>query len=174
MAKNELQIDGTAFRRLLEDIDGAAEKFPEIRREMFEKIAKAMPGILDRHIASVNPGFEGSKHHPHPVATVQSWQDDGRVGSKGGYAAISPRAKTFKQQGTKQYAVGYLTNTLTNGGRTRFPSWRNARYVPRLKYGQIRKRPFYVNAANELQREKNAYVAQFAQELADLIGKAGQ
>ena len=166
MARNELQIDGAAFRRLLKNIDLAAQRFPELRREMFERIAKELPEVLDRHIASVNPQIQGT--------TVQSWQDDGRVGSKGGYAAIAPRAKTWKVQNGKKYAVGWLTNTLTHGGRTRMPSGRNARYVPRLRYGQIRRRPFYANAARELQQEKNAYVEQFAKDLAALIGKAGQ
>ena len=49
--------------------------------------------------------------------------------------------------------MGYLTNTLTHGTvNVRKPSGTNPRYKPRIKYGQIRRRPFYTNAARELDR----------------------
>lgn len=175
MARNELKIEGAAFRRLLANVERAGERFPELRREMFEKIAKELPELVNRNINSVSPGWIVDDKHPkNPAATVWSWQDNpGRVGSKGGYAAVSPRAKTFKE-GT-DYAVGYLTNTLTHGTvNIRRPSGIPTKrpYVPRIKYGKIRRRPFYDNAAREFQNEKNAYVEQFAKELAELIGKA--
>lgn len=166
MAKNELKIDSAGVARLIRLIDKAGESFPDLRRQMFERLSETMSEVLDRSISTITPGIQGH--------TVQDWQDDGRVGSRGGYAAISPRAKTFKQQGAKQYAVGWLTNTLTHGTlNVRRPSWRDAGYVRRIKYGQIRRRPFYTAAARDLDRQKDDVVSRFVQELAEILEGGG-
>ncbi len=164
MARNDLIIEGKAFRDLLRRIEEAGETFPDVRREMFERIAQELPELVNAKIAAANPPIRGT--------TVQSWQENpGRVGSKGGYAAIAPRRNTYKVQGSRQYAVGYLTNALVSGAKTRMPASgpRRRPYVPRLKYGQIRKRPFYAEAARQFQSQKSAIVEQFAQELANLL-----
>lgn len=164
MAKNELKIDGAALRALMRRIDAAGERFPDVRREMFGRIAKELPEVVNAKIAASNPPIQGN--------TVQSWQENpGRVGSRGGYAAVAPRRNTFKVQGSKQYAVGYLTNALTNGARTRMPAAgaRKRPYRPRIKYGQIRKRPFYQQAAVAFQAQKSAAVERFSRELANLL-----
>lgn len=90
----QLSIAGlsTHFEQLL-------RKIPEERRALFERLGPQMEAAVRRTI-----GGSGK---------VASWQE-GAVGSKGGYAAVRPRAKAVH----KGYAVGYITNAITSGHKT--------------------------------------------------------
>lgn len=71
-------------------------RIPEERRALFERLKPQME-------AAVRETIGGS-------GKVASWQE-GSVGTKGGYAAVRPKAKTFY----KGDAVGYVTNAITSG-----------------------------------------------------------
>lgn len=90
----QLSIAGlsTHFERLL-------RKFPEERRALFERLEPQLENAVRKTI-----GGSGK---------VASWQA-GAVGSKGGYAAVRAKAKTFH----RGYAVGYITNAITSGHKT--------------------------------------------------------
>ncbi len=75
-------------------------RFPEERKAIF---ARLEPQLVDVVRAVV--GGTGK---------VASWQV-GELGSKGGYTAVHPKPKTQY----KGYAVGYITNAITSGHKTR-------------------------------------------------------
>ena len=62
--------------------EGLFEEFPEERRRASEAMGEATKKHLDRQIG--RSGFRGGADH-----TVRSWQEL-RIGSEGGYAAVSP------------------------------------------------------------------------------------
>ncbi|MBQ9733345.1 MAG: hypothetical protein IJV74_03820 [Clostridia bacterium] len=100
---------------------------------------------------------------------VAGWQQQ-RVGSKGGYAAVSPRAK----QTHKGYSVGYITNAINSGHRFPSPSGKNPKYRPRIRSGKQRVQgKFFYEAANaKAEGIAQAAAAQVADALKDhLEGK---
>ena len=85
---------------LADRFDASVEALPEIRREALERAGR---GLL-----STVRGRTGG------TGKVQSWQEL-HMGSRGGYAAVRPKAGTFY----RGYAAGYVTNAIENGHRTR-------------------------------------------------------
>lgn len=74
-------------------------KIPEERRALFERLEPQLEAAVRRTI-----GGSGK---------VASWQV-GFVGSKGGYASVHPKPKTWH----RGYAVGHITNAVTSGHKT--------------------------------------------------------
>lgn len=121
------------------------QEIPELKRATFEDLAPDLLSEVRRQI-----GGSGK---------VQSWQES-RVGSRGGYVAVRPRAKTYyaSREGGKQYAVGYITNAI-NSGHDQAPG----QFVPglatenfwggfaatgaRLKAERVASKHFYEDAA---------------------------
>jgi hypothetical protein len=112
------------------------QEIPELKRATFEDLGPDLLSEVRRQI-----GGSGK---------VQSWQE-ARVGSRGGYAAVRPKAKTYyaSREGGKQYAVGYITNAI-NSGHKQVPG----RFVPtgenegfRTKKEWVPSRHFYEDAA---------------------------
>lgn len=105
-----INLDG--IEKISDKFNELLEKFPEMRRKYHEEVAKETQDL-------VKGGFGNGK--------VASWQEK-HVGSKGGYSAVRPMAKTYYAN----YAVGYITNSVTSGHRTRPASQK--RHRPRTNY----------------------------------------
>lgn len=73
---------------------------PQERRALFERLAPQLEGTVRNTVAG--------------TGKVASWQV-AALGSKGGYAAVHPKPKTQY----KGYAVGYITNAITGGHKSR-------------------------------------------------------
>ena len=89
---NEIEKIGKRLNKILDE-------FPGMRRKFHEEVAKET-------LTMIKNGFGNRK--------VASWQER-HVGTKGGYAAVRPMAKTYYAK----YAVGYITNAITSGHRVR-------------------------------------------------------
>lgn len=103
----EAHIDHSELKRLAEKLEKSPKVLKEAKRRAFQSSAPKLKSAVDTQI-----GGSGR---------VRDWQG-ARVGSKGGYAAVSPKARTYAQdhQGRPtKYAVGYVTNAINNGHRTR-------------------------------------------------------
>lgn len=101
----EIKVDASELKELINKLDAAPAVIQEARRTAFEQAAPRMKQALDERIGG--------------TGKVQSWQDY-FVGSKGGYAAVRPKAKTYAKDSkgkTTKYAVGYVTNAIENGHR---------------------------------------------------------
>ena len=105
-----INLDG--IEKISDKFNELLEKFPEMRRKYHEEVAKETQDL-------VKGGFGNGK--------VASWQEK-HVGSKGGYSAVRPMAKTYYAN----YTVGYITNSVTSGHRTRPASQK--RHRPRTNY----------------------------------------
>lgn len=101
----KLEMDTSELKKLVEKINAAPETLREAKRKAFQQAAPQIKQALDAQIGG--------------TGKVQSWQA-AFVGSKGGYAAVRPKAKTFAENskgGPTKYAVGYVTNAIENGHR---------------------------------------------------------
>ena len=136
MTEFRLTVDG--LKELTEKLDSAPKAISEAKRQLFEDAAPLMKRAVDTAVGG--------------VGKVQSWQQ-ARVGSKGGYAAVSPKAKTFTEINGKgkRYAVGYVTNSIDSGHKFPPPSGK-AGYRPRIRSCRMRVegRHFYRRARQEL------------------------
>lgn len=119
----ETSIDARDLDRLVEKLSKSPEIIREAKRKAFEEAAPQL-----KQAVTVAIGGTGK---------VQSWQEQ-YVGSRGGYAAVRPKAKTFTEQNGrgKRYAVGYVTNAINSGHAFPSTSGRNNRYRPRIKSGR--------------------------------------
>ena len=105
-------INLNGIEKISEKFNELLEKFPEMRRKYHEEVAKETQNL-------VKGGFGNGK--------VASWQEK-HVGSRGGYAAVRPKANTFYAN----YAAGQITNAIDSGHRTRPASQK--RHRPRANY----------------------------------------
>lgn len=94
--------------QILDEFDCLLRELPEMRGRMFEEIGRAVLGQVRQNIGG--------------AGKVQGWQGS-FVGSKGGYAAVRAKAKTYDGK----YAVGYITNAIENGHKQT-----QSRYIPAL------------------------------------------
>lgn len=92
---------------LAKRFDLALKKFPERRRVYHVRIGERALGMVRGEIGG--------------TGKVQGWQEN-YVGSRGGYAAVRPRPGKHGK-----YAVGYVTNAIENGHRTRMSKKGGAR-----------------------------------------------
>jgi len=129
---------------LADRFDKSAEMFPEIRREALEKAGRELLPALRGRI-----GGHGK---------VQNWQDV-YMGSRGGYAAVRPKAKTFaetKREG-RQYAVGAVTTAIEHGHKTRGGA------------GRVPGKHFYLSTMSDAVRLQNAAAEELARRLTETL-----
>lgn len=121
----EASIDSRDLERLMDKLAKSPEILREAKRKAFEEAAPQLKQAVDTTI-----GGSGK---------VQSWQDM-HVGSKGGYAAVRPKAKTYTEVNGrgKRYAVGQVTNAINSGHKFPTPTGKNPRYRPRIESGRQR------------------------------------
>lgn len=154
----EVSIDKTELERLIKKLDTSPKLLREAKKKAFERAAPKLETLIDQGMAQVGLHEVNGK--------VKGWQES-HVGSKGGYAAVRPRAKTFteptKKQG-KRYAVGAVTNAIDAGHKYPSPSGTaKRRRKARIRHGRMKVKgyPFY-NAAQELAAEVAREAAQEA------------
>lgn len=152
----EIRIDKSELERLISKLDAAPEMLRAAKQKAFAAAAPKLKQAVDAQIGG--------------TGKVRSWQGQ-FVGSKGGYAAVRPKAKTYietkgkrpSRGGPKKYAVGYVTNAINSGHRFPDPSGKARRYKARIKSGQMNVpgRQFYEAA--------EAQVSHVAQEAGEQI-----
>lgn len=109
----EAQIDTRELERLIEKLEQSPKVLSEAKRRAFEAAAPKLKALLDQEIGG--------------TGRVRGWQES-IVGSKGGFAKVRPKAKTwaesrgsktYAENGPKRYAVGYITNAINSGRQVR-------------------------------------------------------
>lgn len=147
--ENRIQTDriGAAFDKILRE-------FPERRRELHERVGRAVQRELQQQIAS--SGINDSS------GRVRRWQAV-HVGSGGGYAAVRPeKGKTGAD------SPGAITNYLEGGHRIASPRG-GKNYRPRLRVSYVSGYHFYVNTSMRAESiaigEAEAWADEIAREL---------
>lgn len=151
-----IELDG--LDRLLDGWESLQRDFPGMKRELLEELGKQLLDDVRREI-----GGSG---------TVQGWQER-YVGSRNGYVANRPKAKTYKTTARgKKYAVGYVTNAIEGGHKHRRPSAQKRdgyRYRPRIDDPAVPGKHFYAAVRSTLgnvgQQEVQALAAEIARRL---------
>lgn len=142
------QIDCHELEQLIQRMDLAPEVIQEAKYKAFSDAAPKLKALLDREI-----GGSGK---------VRSWQAQ-YIGSKGGYAAVRPRANTYTETNGrgKRYAVGYVTNAINSGHKFPSPSGKQG-YRPRIMSSRqtVQGKQFYQNAAAKVFNIAQAAVSQ--------------
>lgn len=158
----EIRIDKSELERLIDRLDGAPGVLQTAKKKAIAAVAPKLKQEVDSQIGG--------------TGKVRGWQGQ-FVGSKGGYAAVRPKAKTYietkgkrpSRGGPKKYAVGYVTNAVNSGHR--FPSSSGAakRYKPRIKSGQMNVpgKRFYETAEAQASRVAQETGEQIVRELID-------
>ena len=149
------ELDFSEFRRAFEGLDRVKDALPEIKKEFLDRMGGEMFSAVRGNL-----GGEGK---------VQSWQE-ARVGSRHGYAAVSPKAKTYQETKNSRHAVGYVTNAIERGHRIRSPSGQaKERYRPRIKQPKVTGRFFYKSSESEVARLAEAGAKDLAEKLVQKI-----
>ena len=151
----KLELDISKMDALAKRFEEAGKKYRVEKRAMFERAGELLKKRLDENINS-KLGDDGG--------TIKSWQEE-RVGSGGGYAAISP-IKT--PPGTKKgEAPGAITNYLEHGHKIRGPSGKAKRKRPRrINVLYVSGRYFYHDTAKQMETEAEKLANEFANEIA--------
>lgn len=128
----EVNIDASEVTRLAKLLEQSPAVIEAAKKEAIAAAAPKMKAIVDQAI-----GGSGK---------VRGWQSQ-YVGSKGLYAAVRPRAKTYTEatKGGKRYAVGYVTNAVNSGHK--YPT---NKMGYRSRAGSVAGKQFYQNAAEQL------------------------
>lgn len=151
-----IELDG--LDRLLDGWESLQRDFPGMKRELLEELGRSL--------------LEDVRSEIGGAGTVQSWQER-YVGSRNGYVANRPKAKTYKTTARgKKYAVGYVTNAIEGGHKHRRPSAQKRdgyRYRPRIDDPAVPGRHFYAAVRSTLgnvgQQEVQALAAEIARRL---------
>lgn len=142
------------LRGLERSFDKLLEEFPERRRELHERVGRAVQRELQQQIASSGVNDSSGK--------VRRWQAV-HVGSGGGYAAVRPeKGKTGAD------SPGAITNYLEGGHRIASPRG-GKNYRPRLRVSYVSGYHFYVNTSMRAESiaigEAEAWADEIAREL---------
>ena len=142
------------LRGLERSFDKLLEEFPERRRELHERVGRAVQRELQQQIAS--SGINDSS------GRVRRWQVV-HVGTGGGYAAVRPeKGKTGAD------SPGAITNYLEGGHRIASPRG-GKNYRPRLRVSYVSGYHFYVNTSMRAESiaigEAEAWADEIAREL---------
>lgn len=98
-------LERERVRRFVQYWEELLELLPEARREAVEAAGREIQRSLDRQIQRADLDGAGAKGH------VSSWQEL-RLGSGGGWAAVSPRRETVKSwEKRKTYAGRFRQHT---------------------------------------------------------------
>ena len=150
-------VDLSDLDRLGKTLNSLLREFPEKRRVLHDQL-----GTLAKR--EVDAGIGGS-------GKVQGWQE-ARVGSGGGYAAVSPMRGKFQTPNGEEYAYGQVTNAIESG-HTQSPG----RFVPKLgkqlKLKKVEGKLFYQSAEKSLESKVAQTVERFVDELAQKLEGSG-
>lgn len=155
----EVQIDRSELDRLVEKLERYPKVLGQAKRQVFEDAA---PKLL----SAVRTEIGGS-------GKVQRWQD-AYVGSKGGYAAVRPKAETYiktkgkqtgARRGPKEYAVGYVTNAINNGHKFPFTT-----LGYRSRAGKVSGKQFYQRAQEQAETVAQEAARQIVDALTEHLG----
>lgn len=147
-------IDMTDINAMIARFDKVIAGNEERRRRLHEHIGTALKNTLDSKIQLTINNNAGK---------VKGWQEK-RIGSGGGYAAISPISGA-----TGKNSPGAITNYLENGHRIR-PPGTGKRYRPRIKMSYVNGRHFYAATRNCIESQVMPPVREFAEQLARDLG----
>lgn len=161
---NTLRIDDSDLQALIKRLERSPETLKRAKAAAFKRAAPRLLALTQMQI-----GGSGK---------VMSWQEK-YVGSRGGYAAVRPKADTFietrgKEKGgrgePRKYAVGYVTNAINSGHN--YPTRRTFAEERgyRASVGRVEGRHFYETA-----QDMAAPVARQAAEeiLAEVVEELG-
>lgn len=143
----EAGIDTRQLDKLVEQLRKSPKVIRRAKQQAFEMAAPKLKQAVDTEIGG--------------TGKVRSWQAP-HVGSKGGYAVVRPKAKTYTET-KKRYAVGYVTNAINSGHRFPSPTGKNKRYRARIKSGRMKV------AGKHFYEAAQAQVPQIAQEAAQQV-----
>lgn len=151
-------IEYSDLDRILDSWEALLNDYPGMKRELLEDLGTQLLGdVLEALGESKN---------------VTDWQER-YLGSKNGYVAIRPKAKTYKEtKGGNRYAVGYVTNAIEGGHKHRRPSQVKRdgyRYKGRINVPAVPGKHFYASVRSTLgnmgQQELQALAAEIARRL---------
>ena len=135
----EGNLDAHELDRLISRLKKSPEILREAKRDAFQAAAPRLKQAVDQAIGG--------------TGKVRGWQES-HVGSKGGYAAVRPKANTYTAMNKrgKRYAVGAVTNAIDSGHKFPSPSGRNKRYKARIRVRgmKVEGRHFYQAAADRV------------------------
>lgn len=151
-------IEYSDLDRIIASWEALLNDYPGMKRELLEDLGTQLLG-------DVREALGESEH-------VTGWQER-YLGSKNGYVAIRPKAKTYKTTaGGKRYAVGYVTNAIEGGHKHRRPSQVKRdgyRYKGRINVPAVPGKHFYASVRSTLgnmgQQELQALAAEIARRL---------
>lgn len=153
----EAHIDHSELERLVEKLAKSPQVIVQAKRQAFKAAAPKLKAVIDAQI-----GGSGK---------VRSWQG-AYMGSKGGYAAVRPKAKTYTKPTKKwgyKYAVGYVTNAINSGHSWPTPSSGNrlTGYRAGSKSGWVEGKGFYEAAQGQAEQVAQEAAGQIVQALID-------
>ena len=128
-------IDLSGLDELDKKLEQMATQMPELRAEMYEEMAEMLEGEV---AASLKENATAQ------TGTMESWQQS-RVGSRGGYAAVSP-----KKGKEGKHSFGKITNAAESGHRVRGPSGKAKRYRGRINTLRVGGLHFYADARRKV------------------------
>lgn len=148
----EIHIDHSELDRLVEKLAKSPQVLQEAKRRAHETAASKLLSAARTEIGG--------------TGKVQRWQE-AYVGSRGGYAAVRPRAKTYTEatRGGKRYAVGYVTNAINSGHK--YPT---SKLGYRSRAGSVPGKQFYQRAGAQLPQVAQEAAQQVVRALTDHLG----
>lgn len=132
-----------------ESIENALKKFPELRKQAVENMAKRMKQELDTEISTRLNDSHGK---------IRGWQRI-RLGSKGGYSVIEPI-----KEGSGKNSPGAITGYLERGHRIRTPKNTGSKgYRPRIRNPYVDGRWFY----NSVEKRRDTVLLEEANKISE-------
>lgn len=152
-------VDLSGVERFLRALDDMIHGYPAMKRELLEELGQDL-----RQRVRQNIGGTGK---------VQGWQSY-YTGKKLGYVAVRPKAKAYIKptEGSKEYAVGHVSNAIENGHRHRRPSpehKKGYRYRPRYQTPAVAGKHFYAQARSQMSSMGQQELEQLAHEVASRL-----
>ena len=142
---------------LSEELDALLGQFPQMRRELLERMGRAAELELEAQLAASGMKDGGRK--------VRQWQVK-QIGSGGGYVAIRPgKGDHQKTPGSKPQTFGRMTAALEEGHKIRGPRGGKG-YRPRIKVSYVSGFHFYEAARTSFEAKAIRMVEDFADKLA--------
>ena len=145
-------VDMRGLDAFTEELNSLLKEFPQARRELHEEMASLLKKEVDSQIEGSGLKDEQGK--------IKGWQVP-KVGSGGGYAAISP-----ERSSTGANSPGAITNYLEGGHKIRKPSGKAKRYRPRIKMPYVDGYHFYQKAQKSVEIKAIRLAEKFADDLA--------
>lgn len=147
-------IDLGRLERMGQEWESLLRDSEDARRELHKRMAAAAKGEVDSAVAGSLNDSRGN---------IRAWQE-ARVGSKGGYAAISAAKSPGGANG-----AGAVTNYLENGHRVRAGAQGRKGYRPRATTVRVNGRHFYRTAQNPVEAAAYREAEKFADDLAQKL-----